>query len=133
MRKTLGAAIAGLTLVAGGAMIAGSASAQPYYGYYYNPPPTTYYYTPPVNPYVAPAPAYATPYYSAPGLAGAVIGTILGADSFATVPGVPVDRFGPDPNGMLAADGHRIKCKLRSGYDDDGDAYMTRRVCWEEY
>ena len=129
MRKTLGAAIAGLTIVAGGAMVAGAATAQPYYGYYYNPPPTAYYYNPPVNPY-APAPAYATPYYAAPGLAGAVIGSILGADSFATVPGVPVDRFGPDPNGMLAADGHRIKCKLRDDYDY---GYRTRRVCWEEY
>jgi hypothetical protein len=31
---------------------------------------------------------------------------------------------------MLAADGHRIKCKLRDDYDY---GYRTRRVCWEEY
>ena len=114
MRKTL-SALAGLAIVAGGAAIAGAASAQSYYGYYYNPPPSAYYYNPaPVSGYVAPAPGYVTPYYSAPGLAGAVIGTILGSEAFGAVPGVPVDRFGPDPNGMLAADGHRIKCKLRS-------------------
>jgi len=42
---------------------------------------------------------------------------------------VPHDRFGADPNGMIAADGHRIKCKLQDDYDGYG-RYMTRRVCW---
>ena len=130
MRSKLGAALAGLTAVAGGAMIAGAAQAQTYYyspapSYYYNPPPATYY-VPSTPTYVAPS------YYSAPGVAGAVIGTILGADAYAAVPGVPVDRYGPDPNGMLASDGHRIKCKLRTGWDDYRSAYMTHRECWEE-
>lgn len=130
MRKNLGAALAGLTVIAGGAMAAGAASAQTYY---YSPPPA-YYYNPPPATYYVPAPTYAAPsYYTAPGLAGAVIGTVLGSNAFATIPGVPVDQYGPDPNGMLAPDGHRIKCKLRSGWDDDRDAYMTHRECWEEY
>jgi hypothetical protein len=42
---------------------------------------------------------------------------------------VPVDRFGPDPNGMIARDGHVIKCKLRDRFDDYLDHYVTRRVC----
>ena len=36
--------------------------------------------------------------------------------------GVPFDRYGPDPNGMIAPDGHRIKCKLQ---DDYGYRYAT--------
>ena len=42
---------------------------------------------------------------------------------------VPVDRFGPDPNGMIARDGHVIKCKLQDRYDSYLDHYVTRRVC----
>jgi len=42
---------------------------------------------------------------------------------------VPYDRFGPDPNGMIAADGHRIKCKLQDTYSYRFDRYVTRRVC----
>jgi hypothetical protein len=139
MRTKIGVALAGLTVAAGGAMIAGAAQAQTYYynpppAYYYNPPPSTYYA--PAPRYVAPAygaPSYyGAPAYSAPGLAGAVIGTILGADAFSTVPGVPVDRYGPDPNGMMAPDGHRIKCKLQNGWDSYRERYMTQRQCWEQ-
>lgn len=42
---------------------------------------------------------------------------------------VPVDRFGPDPNGMVARDGHIIKCKLTDSFSYDLDRYVTRRVC----
>jgi hypothetical protein len=42
---------------------------------------------------------------------------------------VPYDRFGPDPNGMIAPDGHVIKCKLRDTWSDRVDRYVTRRVC----
>lgn len=121
MRKLLFAAAA-TAGVLGGAMIAQSAQAQPY-GYY------------------APAPVYAPgyrydefgrPYYDdgyRPGyvapLAGAVLGPAL-ADAYASV---PVDRYGPDPNGMIAADGHRIKCKLTDTYDGRRDRYVTRRLC----
>ena len=42
---------------------------------------------------------------------------------------VPVDRYGPDPNGMISRDGHVIKCKLQDRYDDYLDRYVTRRVC----
>jgi len=130
MRTKLGAAFAGLTAVAGGALIAGAAQAQTYY---YSPAPTYYYNPPPSAYYVPTTPAYVAPsYYAAPGVAGAVIGTILGADAYAAVPGVPVDQYGPDPNGMLAPDGHRLKCKLRTGFDSYHDAYMTHRECWEE-
>jgi hypothetical protein len=38
------------------------------------------------------------------------------------------DTYGPDPNGVVAPDGHRIKCKLvtdtRYGWP------MKHRVCW---
>jgi hypothetical protein len=120
MRKLLIAAAAGASVL-GGAMIAGAASAQPYY--------------------VAPAPAYAPPAgyhydaygrlvydapYAAPIVGGAVIGPAIGA----ALGAVPVDEFGPDPNGMIAPDGHRIKCKLRDDYDGRFDRYMTHRVCY---
>lgn len=126
MRSKLGAALAGLTVVAGGAMIAGSATAQTYY---YNPPPVTYYTPPPATGYyVAPAPGYVYDPDNTAAVAGAVIGSVIGTMP-AYGPAVPVDRYGPDPNGMIAPDGHRIKCKLRSDWDDDYDHYAVRRVC----
>lgn len=132
MRKMMGAALIGLT-VAGGAVIAGTASAQPY-GYYYAPAPGYYdngYYrsspTPYYNGYNG---YYGNGYYdnNPAGVAGALIGSLLGGGSYPA--GVPVDRFGPDPNGMIAPDGHRIKCKLRSGYDNRIGRYHTFRECW---
>jgi len=126
MRKMLGAALLGLT-VAGGAVMASSVQAQPYG--YYAPAPGYYDH----GYYVAPAPA--APVYVAPGTvyadpsaaAAAAIGAAVGA--YAYQPGVPVDRYGPDPNGMIAPDGHRIKCKLRDDYDYRGRFY-THRECW---
>jgi hypothetical protein len=121
MRKLLFAAAAAATAL-GGAMVAQAVQAQPY-GYY------------------APAPLYTPGYrydeyrrrywddgyrprYAAP-LAGSVIGPPL-ADAYARV---PFDRFGADPNGMIAADGHVIKCKLNDVWSDRNDRYVTRRVC----
>lgn len=131
MRINLGAALAGLAVVAGGATTAGAAQAQPY-GYYYNPPPATYYYNPPpaTGYYAAPAPGYVYE-PGAAGLAGAVIGSMIGAMP-AYGEAVPVDRYGPDPNGRIAPDGRRIKCKLQDNWDADHDAYVTHRECWEE-
>jgi hypothetical protein len=43
--------------------------------------------------------------------------------------GVPYDRFGPDPNGLIARDGHQIKCKLQDDYSYRLGYYVTRRVC----
>jgi hypothetical protein len=129
MRKMLSAAVIGLTAF-GGAVIAGAAQAQPYG--YYAPAPSGYYdsYGNYHNGYYAapvyPAPAYS--YDSGAGLAGAVIGSLL-APSYAA-PAVPVDRYGPDPNGMIAPDGHRIKCKLRTGYDSRWGGYHTFRECF---
>jgi len=129
MRKMMGAALIGLT-VAGGAVIAGTASAQPH-GYYYAPAPGYYdngYYrsSPPPYDYNG---YYGNGYYNnnPAGVAGALIGSLLGGPYPA---GVPVDRYGPDPNGMIAPDGHRIKCKLRSGYDGRYGRYHTYRECW---
>ncbi|MDB5474761.1 MAG: hypothetical protein JWP49_272 [Phenylobacterium sp.] len=132
MRKILGAAVIGLTAL-GGAVIAGGAQAQPY-GYYVPAPvpaPAPYgYYD---NGYYRPAPAYngyyGTPSYSyndGAGLAGALIGSLIAP---AYGPAVPVDRYGPDPNGMIAPDGHRIKCKLTTGYDGRWGGYRTHREC----
>ena len=120
---TLGAAAAGLTL-AGGALI-GPAVAQTYYV-----PAPAY----------APAPAYVVPgapvapgyysYYDADGnlvtgVAASPLGTVLAPAYGAT----RVDRFGPDPNGMIAPDGHRIKCKLSEDWNDYRGRYITRRIC----
>jgi hypothetical protein len=122
MRKLILAAVAGGTLL-GGAAIAQAAAAQAYVVY---PPARVvepgYRYD-----------AYGRPYYDdgyrAPGYvvgeAGAVLGSAL-ADGYARV---PYDRYGPDPNGMIAPDGHKIKCKLTDDYDYRLDRYLTRRVC----
>ena len=129
MRKMMSAAVIGLTAL-GGAVIASGAQAQPYG--YYAPAPSGYY----DNGYYRPAPApYYNGYYVAPsyryndgtGLAGALIGSLLGP-SYAS-PAVPVDRYGPDPNGMIAPDGHRIKCKLKTRYDSYYRTRVTRREC----
>jgi len=123
MRKLLMAAVAGSTLL-GGAMVAQSVTAQPY-GYYvapayhYDSYGRRYFEDAYGRHYVDDAPAY----YDAPAIAGAVIGPAL-VEGYARV---PYDRYGPDPNGMIAPDGHRIKCKLTDSYD--GYRYRTRRVC----
>jgi hypothetical protein len=129
MRKMLGASVIGLTAL-GGAVIAGGAQAQPYG--YYAPAPSGYYDNGYYRP--APAPYYNRGYYAPPpayndgaGLAGALIGSLVGP-SYAG--NVPVDRYGPDPNGMIAPDGHRIKCKLTSGYDGRWGGSRTHRECY---
>ncbi len=101
MRKLLVAALAGASAL-GGAMIAQGAGAQPYY---YGPAPARIYE--PGYRYDD----YGRPYYD---------------EGYAAV---PVDRFGPDPNGMIAADGHRIKCKLQDDYSYRLGRYLTHRVC----
>ena len=131
MRKLLVAAAAGATVLSG-AMIAQAVQAQPY-GYY---PPAGAYYAPAYRydsygrryfedaygrHYVDAAPR--SDYDDAPaGLAGALIGSVMG--------GVPYDRYGADPNGMIARDGHRLKCKLTDDYDGRYGRYTTHRVCY---
>lgn len=123
MRNLLYAAAAAATAL-GGATIASAVHAQPY-GYYAPAPAYVapgYRYDEFGRPYYDDG--YRRPAYVAP-LAGSVLGPAL-ADGYARV---PVDRYGPDPNGMIAADGHRIKCKLQDDWSDRYDRYMTRRVC----
>jgi len=122
MRKLLLAAMAGGTVL-GGAMIAQTVTAQPY-GYY----APVYHFDSYGRRYFDDA--YGRhyvdsdrDYYDAPALAGSVLGPAL-VEGYARV---PYDRYGPDPNGMIAPDGHRIKCKLTDAYD--GYRYRTRRVC----
>lgn len=144
MRKWLTAALAGAT-VAGGAALAGQAMAQRYY----YPTPPTYspyydggYYRAPAYPQYG-YPSYDNRYYGnryydnrysgsgSAGLLGSVLGSVLGLSypsSFYS--GVPVDRYGPDPNGMIGPDGRRIKCKLRRTYDSYYGGYTMRRECW---
>src|SRR5881394_3767883 len=100
MRKLIFAAVAGATVL-GGAMIAQGAQAQ-LFGYYERVAPA-YHYDSYGRHYVD---EVAPRYYDDDGLgiAGALLGSVLGD--------VPSDRYGPDPNGMIARDGHRIKCKL---------------------
>jgi len=129
MRKLLFTALAGV--LAGGALTAGPALAQPYYSAAprYDP-----YYDGAYRAPVAPAYDGRYGYYDygryddgAAGLAGSVLGAAIGGLYGSAV---PVDRFGPDPNGMIAPDGHRIKCKLRSNWDSYRQAYVRQRECW---
>jgi hypothetical protein len=133
MRNLLTAALAGATALAGLALVP-AAQAQTYdpyappaagyydsYGYYhqYAPPPTAY----------TPAPDWDNNrgYYDAPAAAGSVLGAAIAGYAY---DGTPYDEMGPDPNGMIARDGHRIKCKNRSDWDDYRHAYVTRRICY---
>src|SRR4051812_11659615 len=124
MRKFLIAAMAGASVL-GGAAIAQSTQAQPYgyyeRGYHYDADGRRFYDDGYGRHYVDPVRRY--DYDDAPlAIAGAVLGSVMGE--------VPYDRYGADPNGMIARDGHRIKCKLSSGYDGRYGGYMTHRVCW---
>ncbi|RAK51499.1 hypothetical protein [Phenylobacterium deserti] len=141
MRKMASAAMA--ALVAAGALSAlGAAEAQPY-GYYTGPGGYGYRYDPPraYDPYGRYVPG--RPYYngydgypgdsSIAGAAGAVLGALLGDPGYGSGygwSGVPHDRYGPDPNGMIGPDGRRIKCKLRRSYDPYYRGQVTRRECW---
>ena len=122
MRKLTIAALAGAT-IAGGAL-AGSAAAQPY-DYYprsYDPYYDRGYYTGPV---------YTREYYgdrSGAAAALSVLGALLGSGT-SYYDRVPVDRFGPNPHGMRAPDGHRIRCHLRRTWDPYYGGRITRRVC----
>ncbi|HEY8616459.1 hypothetical protein [Phenylobacterium sp.] len=140
MRKIIGATVAGLALVGSAAAMTSTAQAQP--GYYYNPQPYyggynpgPYYNNGYPNGYYAPGYNYNRGYYgndgSLAGIAGAVLGSVLGG-GYAGGYGygnVPVDQYGPDPNGMIGPDGRRIKCKLKRTYDSYYRGYVTRREC----
>ena len=119
MRKLTLAALAGCVM-AGGA-IAGCAS-DPYYDSYaatrYDPYYDRGYYGP------AYRPGYS--YDSSASVAASILGSLFGGSAYGDV---PYDRYGPNPHGMIAPDGHRIRCNLRRTYDRGYDAYVTRRVC----
>jgi hypothetical protein len=119
MRKLMLAAAAAVTAV-GGVAIAETVQAQPYYVAPAYVPPAGYHYD--AYGRLVYDPAYVAP----PVVAGAVIGPPVAAVGAA----MPFDQYGPDPNGMIAADGHKIKCKLQDDYDGRFDRYMTHRVCW---
>ena len=128
MRKLTIAALAGLT-IAGGLGLATSGSAQPYR--YYSPYDHSWHYTYDRDRYER----YRYRYHdrddddAGAALAGAVLGSLLGSDT-GYYDRAPVDRFGPNPAGMIAPDGHRIRCRLRTNWDSYRDAYVTRRACW---
>jgi hypothetical protein len=140
MRKMISAAAAGLAIAGGAALMSGAAEAQPYgYNYGYGQP-GYYGYNNGYAPYGSYAPylgynnGYNNRYYGNrdPLSAGlAVLGSVLGGNGYAGGYGygVPVDRYGPDPNGMIGPDGRRIKCKLRRSYDSYYGRYVTRREC----
>jgi hypothetical protein len=136
MRNLLTAALAGATALAGVAL-APAALAQTYDPYdSYAPPAAGYYdsdgdyhqYAPPPTAYTpGPDRSYDRGYYDAPAAAGSVLGSAIAGYAY---DGTPYDEMGPDPNGMIARDGHRIKCKNRSDWDDYRRAYVTRRICY---
>ncbi|MGZ3377473.1 MAG: hypothetical protein ACXU8S_12825 [Phenylobacterium sp.] len=122
MRKLLLAGVVSATLL-GGAAITQTASAQPYVVYPGAPPAGEpgYRYD-----------AYGRPYFDDGYRGPAYVpeaGSVLGPAIVEAYGRVPYDRYGPDPNGMIAPDGHRIKCKLDDTYDGRLDRYVTRRVC----
>ena len=134
MRKTLGA-LAALTMVAGTGFAASLAQAQPYPygGYNYPGPYGGYSYDPYSRDYGGRSydPRYNYGGSSVGGIAGALLGSLLG-DSYGddrAYGRVPVDRYGPDPNGMIDRDGRRIKCKLKTRYDPYGRG-IVYRDCW---
>ena len=145
MRKLISAAVAGLAMAGGAAVTASTAEAQPYG--YYGPPAYSGGYSQPYyggyqQPYYG---GYNQPYggyYSRPYAGGdpltagmAALGAALGLNTQSGYYGngygygVPVDRYGPDPNGMIGPDGRRIKCKLKRSYDSYYRSYVTRREC----
>src|SRR4051812_29135038 len=124
MRKLITAALAGATF-AGGFAVAGTANAQYYdrYGNYHRSYADEYYRVPP--------PAQDPYYYGRRGGSAdalSVLGSVLGLDD-GYMARVPVDRYGPNPHGLIAPDGHRIRCKLRSGYDSYYRGYVKQRTC----
>jgi hypothetical protein len=137
MRKMLIAAAAGLAVAGGASAVSGAAQAQPYgyytgngyYGYRYDPPRAYGYdgrYTP-YGYYNGYTPYGTTAYSGSAGLAGALLGAVIAPEVLGHA---PYDQYGPDPNGMIAPDGHRIKCKLMDSYDSYYGQYRTRRECW---
>lgn len=118
MRKLTIAALAG-AMLAGGALT-GCAS-DPYYNdYAWNNRDPYYdrgYYGPIYRPGYEP---------SGSSVALSVLGSLLAPDYAGRV---PVDAYGPNPNGMIAPDGHRIRCRLQTRYDGYYGARVTRRVC----
>jgi hypothetical protein len=118
MRKLTLAALAGVTVA--GAALAGCAS-DPYYDSY------AWNRTDPYYDQAYYGPVYRPGYVYAPGTVGAsVLGSLLGAYDYAAV---PYDQFGPNPDGLRAVDGHRIRCTLRTRYDSFYNARVTRREC----
>ena len=114
MRKLTLAALAGV--IVGGGALAGCAS-DPYYDYASRDPYYDRYYYGPVY---APGAVY-----TAPTVGLSVLGPLIGSEYNR----VPVDRYGPNPEGFIAPDGHRINCSLRRTYDPVYGARVTRRVC----
>lgn len=143
MRRMLSALVAGLAVAGGAAAFTGGAQAQPY-GYYGAPGYYGYRYDPPRT--YGPTGAY-TPYnyyngydgyngyggysgydgYGGYGAAGSVLGAALAPEILGHA---PYDEYGPDPNGLVAPDGHQIKCKLIDNWDSYRNAYVKRRQCW---
>ncbi|MDB5450973.1 MAG: hypothetical protein JWQ52_2101 [Phenylobacterium sp.] len=148
MRNLLTAALAGASVLGSLALVQ-TAQAQPYDGYdrpapgyaapsygapgyydsygnyhRYDQPPTAY--TPYNGYYASPGPGPGYDDSGAAAIAGSALGAAIGGYAYG---GPPADELGPDPNGMIAPDGHRIKCKNRSDWDDYRHAYVTRRLC----
>ena len=125
MHRLIKIALASVAIV-GGASLAQGAQAQSYGDYRYNDGYYSRNYAPGYD-YYRGEPSYVAPGYdSSAAAAGAVIGSMLGIDP---AYGGRYDRYGYDPNGMIAADGHRVKCKIRTLWDAHYGRYIERRFC----
>jgi hypothetical protein len=123
MRKTLCVLLGGLT-------IASSAQAQPY-GYYPAPGAYAYRYEPPraygPDGYYTPFSYYNGRDFSDAGQNMALLGSAIAPSVLGSA---PFDRYGPNPNGMIAPDGHVIRCKPVTAWSPRAARFVRRRECW---
>lgn len=99
-------------------LIPAAALAQPWAQPYGDRSPQAYYGD--RGPYYYGDDRYARSYPDAP----------YGYESVPYVRGHPAfDQYGPDPNGLRAPDGHRLKCKIVKGWDDYDGQRIKHRKC----
>jgi hypothetical protein len=119
-----------VVLGAGLAMIAGAAQAQPI-GHSWGPGEYAYVYAPPraygYDGRYTPFSFYNGVDYAELAARRAPMGPELRAGYG---PGVRLDAYGPNPNGMIAPDGHQVRCRLSSHFDIWKGHTETQRECW---
>jgi hypothetical protein len=119
-------ALAAAPLLLAGVVLAGGAAAQPF-GYYPAPGHYAYHYAPP-RAYDANGNYTAFVFFNGVDFSDPVPGTGLLAPEI--LARAPYDRYGPDPNGLIAVDGHMIYCRLVQTWSGTVHRYLQQRECW---